>query len=139
MTTNRLCAFSMFLFSLAMILYVIPNQTEAVSYGWVKPDSLPNIACYSIAACALFQFLFDQSKVEFDAEELLKSLFFLTLGLGSLYAMGRFGFMVVSPVLALLIMLMVGEKRPLWLFSGVVLVPACIWLIIVTLLERQLP
>lgn len=139
MTTNRLCAISMLLFAAAMIFYVIPTQTEVVDYGWVKPDSLPKIACYSIAVIAFLQLFFDRSKVEFDLQELLKSLFFLSLGLLSLYAMSHFGFIVVAPVLALLIMLIVGEKRPLWLFSGVVLVPSCIWLIIVALLERQLP
>jgi len=53
--------------------------------------------------------------------------------------MSRFGFVIVSPVLALAIMLLFGERRPIWLALGCVGMPAIIWLLVVQILERPLP
>ena len=41
--------------------------------------------------------------------------------------MGELGFLPVAPGLALVIMLMIGERRWAWLGAGVVAVPAAIW------------
>jgi putative tricarboxylic transport membrane protein len=53
--------------------------------------------------------------------------------------MSRFGFVYVAPGLALVVMLFIGERRPVWLLSGIIAAPALIWLIVEQLLERPLP
>ena len=58
---------------------------------------------------------------------------------GGLFAMSRFGFAIVSPFLALAIMLIFGERRPIWLALGGLGMPAVIWLLVVQILERPLP
>jgi len=50
-----------------------------------------------------------------------------------------FGFVYVGPALALAIMLMIGERRPIWLVAGFVAMPALIWFLVVQVLGRALP
>jgi putative tricarboxylic transport membrane protein len=57
----------------------------------------------------------------------------------AVYLMQRFGFFYIAPVLALAVMLFIGERRPWWLLTGVIAAPALIWLIVEKLLERPLP
>ena len=56
-----------------------------------------------------------------------------------LVVMSWFGFVYVAPVLALIIMLMIGERRPFWLIAGVAAMPAAIWVLVAVVLERALP
>ena len=48
------------------------------------------------------------------------------------------GFLIAAPVLVLVLMLVIGERRPLWLFAGIVLVPLGIWSSIELLLKGSL-
>ncbi len=57
----------------------------------------------------------------------------------AIYAMSWFGFVYVAPFFALIIMLMIGERRPLWLALGVVGMPALIWFFVTYILDWVLP
>jgi putative tricarboxylic transport membrane protein len=52
--------------------------------------------------------------------------------------MSVIGFMLVSPVLALVLMRIGGERRPLWLVVGALVMPALIWFCVAFLLSRVL-
>ncbi len=56
-----------------------------------------------------------------------------------IYTMSLFGFEYVAPVLALALMLMIGERRPLWLVLGTVVMPLIIWFLVTFALGRALP
>ena len=64
-------------------------------------------------------------------------MYVLVLGLG-IYGMSWFGFVVVAPPLALIIMIMIVERRWYWLVSGVVGMPAIIWFLVTQVLDRNL-
>ena len=126
-------------FGLAMYLAVIPVQVETAEGGNIAPDTLPNIASLIIAVSGLWLML------KPTAHQIRDWRFFLTTGayiaalaLG-IYAMSWFGFVYVAPVLALVIMLMIGERRPHWLALGVIGMPALIWAFVTLILDRSLP
>ena len=66
-------------------------------------------------------------------------LILVILLMAGLYMMRLLGFRIAAPLLVMVLMLMVGERRPLWLFTGVVMVPLGIWSSIELLLKRPLP
>ncbi|MGD8292019.1 MAG: hypothetical protein PVF37_09970, partial [Desulfobacterales bacterium] len=78
-------------------------------------------------------------KAEFDlALALRASLFFVIslIGLGLMYFVG---FLIAAPLLVMVLMLLIGERRPLWLIAGIVMIPLAMWSSIVLLLNRPLP
>jgi putative tricarboxylic transport membrane protein len=48
-------------------------------------------------------------------------------------------FLIAAPLLVMVLMLLIGERRPLWLATGIVLVPLGIWSCIELLLNQPLP
>ena len=53
---------------------------------------------------------------------------------GAVGLMSVIGFMLVSPVLALVLMRIGGERRPLWLVVGALVMTALIWFCVAFLL-----
>jgi len=58
------------------------------------------------------------------------------MGLGLMYFVG---FLIAAPLLVMVLMLMIGERRPIWLITGIVLIPLAMWSSIELLLKRPLP
>jgi len=122
-----------------LIFWVIPNHTETADYGWLKPATLPNIASIIIIISGLIHFIAPRGDAKLDPAVSGRALLFLIVGVSGLGLMHFAGFIVAAPVLMLVFMLMVGEKRWLWLISGVILLPATIWFCVDFLLKRPLP
>ncbi|MFK8033911.1 MAG: tripartite tricarboxylate transporter TctB family protein [Hyphomicrobiales bacterium] len=127
------------LFGLAMVFLVIPNYIEVPQGGSLSPKTLPNIIAWLIAACGGLLILKPTNHKAPPPRFFVMVSAYVVVLAASIYAMSLFGFIYVAPVLALIIMLMIGERRPLWLAAGVVLMPATIWYIVTQLLERGLP
>ncbi len=131
-------AFFLF-FGLALYFAIIPAQVETAEDGNIAPDTLPNIISLIIATGGLWLM------VKPTAHQLQDRRFFLTTGAyvailaGAIYAMSWFGFAYIAPVLAAVIMLMIGERRPPWLALGVIGMPAVIWVFVTYILDRSLP
>ncbi|PIE72890.1 MAG: hypothetical protein CSA20_05315 [Deltaproteobacteria bacterium] len=136
---NRLSGLVVFLLGLAIIFILIPVATETVDYGWLRPATLPTIAAIVISVAGLLHLLFPQGWIELNFPAVLRSALFLMIALAGLWGMSRFGFTIAAPLMMLLIMLIIGERRWPWLMTGVVLLPAFIWLCIDVLLKRPLP
>ncbi len=136
---NRLSGLVVFLLGLAIIFILIPVATETVDYGWLRPATLPTIAAGVISIAGLLHLLFPQGRVELDLSAMLRALLFLMIAVAGLWGMSRFGFTIAAPLMLLLIMLIIGERRWPWLLTGVVLLPAFVWLCIDFLLNRPLP
>jgi len=64
---------------------------------------------------------------------------FFVISLAGLFLMYHLGFLIAAPLLIMFLMLLIGERRPLWLFAGIVLIPLAMWSSVELLLKRPLP
>jgi len=71
--------------------------------------------------------------------EFAKGCYYIAIIAVGVAAISNFGFLKVSPVLSLALMLSMGERRWVWLISGAAGVPFAIWLVVVVFLGRLLP
>ncbi|MEJ2097719.1 MAG: tripartite tricarboxylate transporter TctB family protein [Deltaproteobacteria bacterium] len=139
MTLNRLSGIVVAVLGALLLFWIIPRHTETVTYGWLRPTTLPNITAVTIIVSAIIHALFPAGKVEFDVRLALRAGMFFGISLLGIWLMHRVGFLISAPLLVTVIMLLIGERRPVWLVSGIVLVPVGIWCIIELLLKRPLP
>jgi putative tricarboxylic transport membrane protein len=138
-TVDRLSGLAVALFGLALLVFIIPGQVETVDYGWVRPKTVPNAMAVALIVLGLMQTVFAKDGTAWQARAALRALGYLAATTLAVWSMGRFGFVVVAPVMMLVLMLLIGERRPLWLGLGVLAVPAVVWLTVVRLLDRTLP
>ncbi len=127
------------LFGLAMYFYVNPVYIETVDGGNLAPNKVPNIVSIIVAVCGAFLTLKPTAHQVRNPILMVKTGLYVGLLVAGIYAMSWFGFEYVAPILALAIMWMIGERRPLWLGLGVVGMPVLIWFLVTQVLERALP
>jgi putative tricarboxylic transport membrane protein len=139
MTLNRLSGVVVVVFGLILLLWIIPWHTEAVDYGWLRPATLPNVTAIIIVISGIIHLLFPAGTAEFDLQPALRAGLFFVISLAGLFMMRYLGFLIAAPLLIMVLMLLVGERRPLWLVGAVVMVPLGIWASIELLLKRPLP
>ena len=136
---NRISGLMIALAGAILFLWIIPNQVETMSFGWLKPSTFPNILSIIMIALGLLHFCFPAGTAVLERRLLLRLLFIFALCLVAVFLMNFVGFIFVAPVLVLIIMILIGERRPLWLLISVVLVPVSLWVIIAQVLEKSLP
>lgn len=126
---------------LGLLLYfhLIPSQTEVIEYGWTKPQTIPNAAAWIVAVGGVALAVVPPPWTKVDATQFGRGLFFLAILAAGLALIAVLGFIKTAPVLALTIMLLVGERRIGWLAGGAVIVPFIIWVVVEVLLGRNLP
>ncbi len=127
------------LFGVALYVAIIPWQVETVSYGWLRPRTLPRALAVIIALCGLWLMLVPSGDARPVGTPWLRAGLFAGLLIAGLWLISRLGFVWVAPVLALAIMVLSGERRPLWLVLGAAGLPLAIWWTVTVLLERTLP
>lgn len=127
------------LFGLAMYFAVIPTYVEDAQGGTIAPNTLPNIISWVIAIAGAVLAIKPTAQRMRDPRQMAVTSLYVALLAAGIYAMSLFGFEYVAPVMAAAIMLLIGERRPLWLISGIVLMPALIWFVVTNLLGRALP
>lgn len=137
--TNRLLGLFFAAFGLLMLFVLIPQQTEVVDYGWMRPQTLPNAMAIVIAVSGVVLALRPRGAVTFQWRQALRAALYLGLVSAGVFLISLFGFEIVAPPMALAIMLLIGERRPLWLVLGVAGIPLLIWLAVPVLLDRPLP
>lgn len=135
---NRMSGIFVSFFGIVLLLYIIPNQTEAVDSGWLKPATLPTIAAIIITVSGFLHSIFPKGGVEFKPRSALRALLFFTIGGLGLWLM-TINYMLAAPLLMLVLMWVIGERRWQWLFIGVAVLPASIWFFVDYLLKRPLP
>jgi len=139
MLTDRLSGAFFFLAGLALYFHVIPNYVDVIDYGAIRPATMPNALAVLLAICGAALVLKPTAQRPPDVGLLLRALLHLLVLVAGVAAMARFHFVYVAPPLALAIMLLIGERRPLWLVTGVAVVPFLIWLVVKVALDRSLP
>lgn len=123
----------------ALYTYIIPHHTETVEYGWLKPHTVPNVVAVVLMLCGVDLALRPPKQEQEDPVQMARALMYLGVVSAGVLAIAWVGFLDVAPVLALVLMLLIGERRPLWLLAGVAGVPAFIWFCVEILLQRPLP
>ena len=139
MLVNRLSASFVIFFGLSLVYFIFPIEIEKLDYGWVRPQTLPNICAFLLIIFGIVQFIFPKGKVVLEFEQILWSGVFVSAAFIAVFGFHKFGFIYTAPIFALTIMLLIGEKRILWLLLGVFLIPFLILLIVEQLLGRMLP
>ncbi len=136
---NRISGIVFAFAGLLLIFWIIPHHTETTDFGWLKPATLPNILSIVMVILGLVHFCFPTGKADLDGPLTLHVILMLILCLTALFLMKYIGFIYVAPVLALVVMGLIGERRPIWLVTGVILAPVSLWAVVVFVLKRSLP
>ena len=139
MNADRVSGAFFMLLGLAMYFYVIPNHVEAVDDGNIPPSTMPNIISLILALSGAVLLLKPTDFQMRDPALMAKTGLYVALLIAGIFAISWFGFEYVAPVLAFAIMWLIGERRPLWLTLGVIIIPAIIWFMVTQLLGRGLP
>ncbi|MES0827383.1 tripartite tricarboxylate transporter TctB family protein [Ruegeria sp. SCP11] len=126
-------------FGLALYWFIIPTFVEQVEGGWVHPDTVPNAVAIVLSLCGALLILRPTKHHTQEASEFVRAGLYFGLLMVALVLLGRFGFVYIAPIIALVIMLLIGERRPFWLVCGVVGMPGAIWFLVVQVLDRALP
>ena len=139
MTLNRISGVVVAVFGIILLFWIIPRHTETVDYGWLRPATLPNVTAIIVIVASIIHVIFPSGKAEFDGPLAMRAGLFFVISLAGLFLMHLVGFRIAAPLLVMVVMLLVGERRPLWLISGIVLIPLAMWSSIELLLNRPLP
>ena len=138
-SADRVSGLFFFIAGAFTYFFIIPNFVEITDPGSIQPDTFPNALSLTITFCGLIlAFKPTTHQLHRLSDFVLTGVYFGLLCL-SVLAMTFFGYILVSPVLAMTLMLLIGERRPFWLTCGALIMPALIWLIIEILLGRSLP
>ena len=138
MALNRISGLVVAVFGIILLFWIIPRHTEPVDYGWLRPATLPNVTAIVVIISSIIHIIFPSGKAEFDGQLAMRAGLFFMISLAGLFLMHHVGFLIAAPLLVTVLMLLVGERRPLWLATGIVLVPLGIWSAIELLLKRSL-
>ncbi len=138
MSLNRISGIVVAVFGMALLFWIIPRNTEPAVFGWLHPATLPNITAVVIIVSSIVHILFPAGTAEFDGRLAARAGVFFLVSLVGLYCIHRVGYLITAPILVMILMLMVGERRWLWLFTGAVVIPLAIWYCIEVLLKRPL-
>ena len=139
LSADRVSGAFFFLFGLALYFLVIPGYVETVEGSNLAPKTVPNYIAVIIAVCgALLVIKPTDHRTQSPRAFLVTGAYARVLAIG-IYGMSLFGFEYVAPVMAFAIMWMIGERRPLWLGAGTIVMPFIIWFVVTYPLGRALP
>ena len=136
---NRLPGAAVALAGLFLVLVLIPDHTEPVDYGWVRPQTMPMVCGVALFLLGVVQAVRPAGRVDLNARDAGRAALFFVLTMGALFVMSRFGYLAGAAALAFLVMVTVGERRIGWIALGAIVAPAAIWTMAVPLLDRTLP
>ncbi|MGX9416649.1 tripartite tricarboxylate transporter TctB family protein [Vibrio sp. WJH972] len=127
---------------LGMIFFyfvIMPGQVDHIENARIVPTTVPTIAIWIIIVTAVFQFISNKATINFNPTLCLRTIACVAYVITSISIMGHFGFEFGAPLLALGVMLLIGERRLHWLFLGAFVIPIGVWLLVEQVLNRYLP
>lgn len=136
---DRVTGLAVLLLGLLLYFVVIPTYVASVSSGWVLPATIPNAVAVVLIVCGGLLMLKPTSHRSQGKRELAFAGLYYALFAAGLVLMSYTGFVYAAPLLALAIMLLTGERRPVWLGLGTIVMPAMIWFLVAHVLQRALP
>ena len=135
---DRLSGAFFLLAGLALVFLVIPAFVDDVQDGNIAPATLPVLLSWVIAGGGAWLVVKPSGFRAPPHRQMVRAGLVVGILAGAVGLMSVIGFMLVSPVLALVLMLIGGERRPLWLVAGALVMPALIWFCVAFLLGRVL-
>lgn len=125
-------------FAICLPLWLIPTGVEMDSSAWLEPQVLPMVVAFGVFALGL-SLLFQPQSASAEATNInWRFVMFFGYLLGAIWLLANLGFVYFSSAFVFGLMLIVGERRKLWLLGGTFVVPLVIWLLITQVLERHL-
>ncbi len=127
-------------FGVVLYALVIPAETEAVSYGWTRPSTMPSVAALTLAVAGLWQAAAPRPGAATTPwRQWARAASVFAAASALVAALNHLGFLVAGPLFVAALMLFIGERRPLWIVGGAVAFPLALWAIVVYALGRPLP
>ncbi|TCS38804.1 hypothetical protein [Reinekea marinisedimentorum] len=138
MTLERLQTVILILGMLFLYFVIMPGQIDHIENARIVPATVPTISIWIIIIAAVFQLFSTKVSVKFNPTLCLRAAIFAIFVITSITIMTRFGFEYGAPILALGVMLGIGERRLHWLFLGSTVIPISVWLLVENVLDRVL-
>ncbi len=138
MSLERIVTGGILVFGLTFLFLVLPHQVETVSFGRIIPATLPTALLWIITGAAAVQLVMLKDNTGLNTVVVIRATGYLALLVTAAWAMQHLSFEYVAPVLALVLMLLIGERRWYWLALGGVAIPLGIWLLVERVLDRTL-
>lgn len=139
MLTDRFTGLFFVALGIALYVAIIPWQAETADYGWLKPRTLPRILAVVLGLSGVALMLRPVGDARPAAVPWGRAALFAGVLAVGLVAMTHLGFALTAPAMALALMWLAHERRPLWLGLGCIGMPVLIWFTVAVLLERPLP
>lgn len=120
------------------LVFVLPGQVDPFGFGLIRSIHLPFAALVLMTISAVVMFFESDLELKIESEFMIKMIAvtgFSIIALGSLLFVN---FEFSMPFFALVVMLLVGERRWYWLLSGFA-VPVLVWVLVEIVLGRPLP
>ncbi|MDF0603439.1 tripartite tricarboxylate transporter TctB family protein [Psychromarinibacter sp. C21-152] len=136
---TRGAGFAVLAFAAVLWVWIIPWQVDASGTGWMRPRTLPLICAAGLGIGGALLAVVPAGLTDLRPRAHLKAAGLLVIAAVAVWAMARWGFLWVAPVLAAALVAILRERRPLWIAATVIGVPGAIWLAVVELLGRSLP
>ena len=136
---DRLSGLFFLLLGLAMYFVIIPIFVEDAQGGNIAPDTMPNYVSIIMALAGAILIVKPSDLRLQEPVIFIRAGMLVAILITAIIAMSYLGYIYIAPILALLVMLIIGEKRPTWLLGGCVIAPAAIWFLVTQLLDRSLP
>lgn len=136
---DRLLGLLACLVAALLMWVVIPAQTSTASYGSTSPAMFPLIGAAAVGIGALWLMIAPRSGATIDLRPAARAIGIALLGAAGFGALDWLGYVWIASPLVLTLMLLVGQRNPLWLVAGGIAAPLGIWAIFVMVLDRPLP
>lgn len=129
----------MLLAAMIGLAFVIPAQTQPVHYGATTPSLFPSIGAALVGIGGLWLILLPDRTRTVDLRPLARNAGVAALASLGFAGIQWIGYLWTAPVLTIVLTLMVGQRRPLWLSLGGVAAPVALWALFALVLQRPLP
>jgi putative tricarboxylic transport membrane protein len=139
MSLERLQTVVLILGMMLFYFFVMPGQVDHIEDARIVPTTVPTIAIWIIIIAAGFQLFTSKEAPKFNPILCFRAVLCTAFIIACIAIIKRFGFEFGAPILALGVMLGIGERRLHWLALGVVVIPIGVWLLVEQVLERILP
>lgn len=138
MNADRVSGMVIMLFSLILIYIVIPIGVESIESDGLAPTTFPVLLSWGLFIVGSIQLIVSKKSDVVFPSGLIRIAFICICFFTAIYCAFIYGFIYISPVLALIMMLFMNERRILWLLLGTIFVPLAIWFCIDIVLGREL-
>jgi len=137
--TDRMTGGFFLVFGIVLYFAIIPNNVSDMEGGWILPTTIPNATAVLMALCGGVLVVKPTVQDIQSPKEFMRAGFYFALLVLGLWAMSYVRFVYAGPAIALVLMGLIGERRPVWIVTSVVILPAAIWFLVTVILERSLP